>query len=150
MGKTVKPNETPREELLYRDISLLLNERNILVEENNWLKERIKELETMRIIICPNCSEDMAEVKEDHYECKECGMKARQLTIFEENVQKEKDELGFFLYMQRKEMKLSITELSRKIDVSTTTLANYEKGKGNIHNMREVVNRLRKIRRGGV
>lgn len=127
-----KANETPREDLLLRDVSALMHE--------------VKRLRGAAFILnCPECGEEMAQYKRDHYKCK-CGAKAQQLTIFEND---EREELAYFIKKQRKALGLSHTTLARKINfISDQSLRNYEKGKGNIDLMREVVNKIIELRRG--
>lgn len=62
--------------------------------------------------------------------------------------QNEKDELAYYIRNQREARKMSFTQFARLTGTSTTSLQSYEKGKGKLDNMKELVNDIRKLRGG--
>jgi DNA-binding transcriptional regulator YiaG len=119
MANGIKANEVPRIELLERDVKILFDEVRRLQKENESLKNKIELLEAQK-----------AELK-------------ARLKPYEDA---EKEELGFYIQSQRKALKMSVTAFSRALGISTQTLQNYEKGKGNLDNMREIVKKIKEMR----
>jgi DNA-binding transcriptional regulator YiaG len=66
----------------------------------------------------------------------------------EGNEQAEKDELAYYIASQREARKLSLNEFARMLGTNSTTLSNYEKGKGKLKAMSELITKIQKLRRG--
>ncbi|AHJ88654.1 hypothetical protein GBK2_56 [Geobacillus phage GBK2] len=115
----MKANEVPRIDLLERDVKILLGEVRRMQKENESLKNKIELLEAQK-----------AELK-------------ARLKPYEDA---EKEDIGFYIQSQRKALKMGITAFSRALGISTQTLQNYEKGKGNLDNMREIVEKIKEMK----
>ena len=63
------------------------------------------------------------------------------------NEQAEKDELAFYISSQREGRGFSLNHFARLLKSNSTTLRNYEKGKGNLNAMRDMAERIRKLGR---
>lgn len=118
----LKANETPNNELLLRDVSIQFYEIKRLREENEQLKRQLRRY----------------ELAERQYELDE---KKRQ-------EQDEKDELAYYIKAQREARKLSINAFAKLLGTGATRIWNYEKGKGDLKHMHEIVERIQNLRRG--
>lgn len=134
-----KANEVPREDLLLRDVG-------ILFEEVRRLKGELEAAQNVNKLACGKCGKVMDEYEPNHYQCPGCDARARQLTIYDDE---EREELAFFIKSQREAMGFSYGEMARKLNyiVTDSTLRNYEKSKGKLELMREVVNKIIELRR---
>lgn len=61
------------------------------------------------------------------------------------NEQAEKDELAFYISCQREARGLSLSSFAKLLDSNSTTLRNYEKGKGKLKAMQELTEKIRKL-----
>jgi DNA-binding transcriptional regulator YiaG len=130
----VKANETPRIDLLERDLKIMFDEVRRIREENEKLKggnvsDKLKlENEKLRAKV-KYLTDELS-----HY---------KDAADFEE-----KEELAFYIKSQREAMKMSVIEFARLLKLTDTTIRNYEKGKGKLERMQELVIQIRKVRRG--
>lgn len=134
----MKPNQVPREDLLIRDVK-------ILFEEVYRLRRELEAAQCMNKLACGNCGTTMDEYEANFYQCPNCKARARQLTIYDDD---ERHELGYYIKNQRQAMGLSYGAMARQLEIVTSeTLRNYENGTGTIEIMREVICKIKEIRR---
>jgi DNA-binding transcriptional regulator YiaG len=123
----VKANEVSQAELLERDVKIQFDEIRLLRAENKRLKEENEQLER-----------DLFYSKRRVVELKR---------YIEESEEEEKGELAEYLIFQREALGYSYRQFGKAIGVSFSALMNYEKGKGNLKNMRKAVENLKEFRR---
>lgn len=123
----IKANEVSQVELLERDVKIQFEELRVLRAENKRLKEENEQYK-----------HDLFYSKKQVTELK---------NRIEESEQEEKLEIGEYLLFQREALGYSYRQFGKAIGVNFASVMNYEKGKGNLKNMRQAVENLKEFRR---